>query len=157
MFAEALFSVIGEPPSMETVSLSRSFEGDVEAVREAMLDLGPFMEAAGFDEVAVDGGEMRITNHVGLLTIELDLRCIETEGVLAYEQTDGIFEAMTTRYTLDAGEGTVTVTATTDFALDVSVVGSILDGTIISRQRRKELTAQFDYLESVAARTGTPE
>lgn len=136
---------------METVSLSRSFEGDIDTVREAMLDLGPFMEAAGFDGVAVDGDDMTITNHVGLLTIELELRCVETESVLAYEQVDGIFETMTTRYTLEAGEGTVTVTATTDFALDVDVVGSILDGTIISRQRRKELTAQFDYLESVAA------
>jgi hypothetical protein len=142
---------------METVSLSRSFEGDIDTVREAMLDLGPFMEAAGFDEVAVDGEEMTITNHVGLLTIELDLRCVETEHVLAYEQVDGIFETMTTRYTLEAGEGTVTVTATTDFALDVDIVGPILDGTIISRQRRKELTAQFDYLESVAADTLTVE
>jgi|AntRauTorcE11898_2_1112593.scaffolds.fasta_scaffold11352_1 hypothetical protein len=137
---------------METVSLSRSFEGEIEAVREAMLDLRPFMEAAGFDEVEVDGDEMTITNHVGLLTIELDLRCIETDSVLAYEQVDGIFETMTTRYTLEEGDGTVTVTATTDFALDVNLVGSILDGTIISRQRRKELTAQFDYLEDVAAR-----
>lgn len=136
---------------METVSLSRSFEGDSGVVRDAMRDLGPFMEAAGFDGVSVDGEEMHITNHVGLLTIELDLRCIETDGVLAYEQTDGIFETMTTRYTLEEGDETVTVTATTDFALDVSVVGSILDGTIISRQRRKELTAQFDYLERVAA------
>ncbi|WP_340100679.1 SRPBCC family protein [Salinibaculum salinum] len=136
---------------METVSLSRSFEGEIEPVREAMLDLGPFMEAAGFDRVAVDGREMTITNHVGLLTIELDLRCVETDSVLAYEQVDGIFETMTTRYTLESGDGTVTVTATTDFALDVNLVGPILDGTIISRQRRKELTAQFDYLEDVAA------
>ena len=135
---------------MQTVSLSRSFEGDVDTVREAMLDLGPFMKAAGFDEVAVDGDEMTITNHVGLLTIELDLRCVETDSVLAYEQVDGIFETMTTRYTLEEGAGTVTVTATTDFALDVSVVGSILDSTVISRQRKKELTAQFDYLETVA-------
>jgi hypothetical protein len=138
---------------METVSLSRSFEGDVDTVREAMLDLEPFMKAAGFSEVDVDGEEMTITNHVGLLTIELDLRCVETDAVLAYEQVDGIFETMTTRYTLEAGEGTVTVTATTDFSLDVGVVGPILDGTIISRQRRKELTGQFDYLEDVASGT----
>lgn len=137
---------------METVSLSRSFEGEVEPVREAMLDLEPFMKAAGFDEVNVDGDEMEITNHVGLLTIELDLRCVETDSELAYEQVDGIFESMTTRYTLESGNGTVTVTATTEFALDVNLVGSILDGTIISRQRRKELDAQFDYLENAAAR-----
>jgi hypothetical protein len=151
MIAEALMSVVVELSSMETVSLSRSFEGDIDTVREAMLDLGPFMEAAGFDGVDVDDDAMHIENNVGLLTIELDLRCIETDSVLAYEQVDGIFETMTTRYTLEPGDGTVTVTATTDFALDVDLVGPILDGTVISRQRKKELTAQFDYLERVAS------
>lgn len=135
---------------METVSLSRSFPGDVDAVRAAMTDVGPFMEAAGFDGVEVDGELVHITNHVGLLTIELSLRLVDTDDVLAYEQADGIFETMMTRYTLSEGTGTVTVTATTDFALDVAMVGSILDGTIIARQRRKELNAQFDYLESLA-------
>lgn len=137
---------------METVSLSRSFEGEIEPVREALLDLGPLMEAAGFDEVHVDGQEMTIKNNVGLLTIELDLQCVETDTMLAYEQVDGIFETMTTRYALESGNDTVTVTATTDFELDVNLVGSILDGTIISRQRRKELNGQFDYLEDASAR-----
>lgn len=137
---------------METVSLSRSFQGDADTVREAMFELEPFMEAAGFDEVTVDGDEIEIANHVGLLTIELSLRCTDADCVLAYEQTDGIFESMETRYTLDEGEGTVTVTATTDFALDVDIVGSILDSTVISRQRKKELNGQFDYLEDAAAR-----
>jgi len=136
---------------METVSVSRSFEGSTDVVRDAMTDLKPFMEAAGFDEVVVDDDHIQIANHVGLLTIELELRCIDTDEVLAYEQVDGIFESMETRYTLSGGNGTVTVTATTDFALDVAMVGSILDGTVISRQRRKELTAQFDYLEELAA------
>ncbi len=138
---------------METVSVSRSFEGEADQVREAMLDLGPFIEAAGFDDVVVDGDAVSIANHVGLLTIELDLRVIDSDSVLAYEQVEGIFESMVTRYTLEEGDGTVTVTATTDFALDVSLVGSILDGTIIRRQRKKELNAQFDYLEDLAAAT----
>ena len=137
---------------MESVSLSRSFEGSAAVVREAMTDLGPFMEAAGFDDVAVDGDRVEITNHVGLLTINLTLECFETDEVLAYRQVDGIFDTMETRYTLSEGDGTVTVTATTDFELDVAMVGSILDGTIISRQRRKELNNQFDYLEDVASR-----
>jgi len=138
---------------METVSVSRSFEGEADQVREAMLDLGPFIEAAGFDDVVVDGDAVSIANHVGLLTIELDLQVIDSDSVLAYEQVEGIFESMVTRYTLEEGDGTVTVTATTDFALDVSLVGSILDGTIIRRQRKKELNAQFDYLEDLAAAT----
>ena len=142
---------------MESVSLSRSFEGSREVVAEAMTDLRPFMEAAGFDEVRVDGERIEIANHVGLLSIELTLRVVESDGVLAYEQVDGIFDTMETRYTLAAGDGTVTVTATTDFELDVAMVGSILDGTIISRQRKKELNAQFDYLECVAAEATTAE
>ncbi|MFC7134300.1 MULTISPECIES: SRPBCC family protein [Salinibaculum] len=136
---------------METVSLSRSFEGSAADVRAAMTDLGPFMEAAGFDEVTVDGDRIEITNHVGLLTITLSLRRLDTGVALAYEQVDGVFDTMETRYTLSEGEGTVTVTATTDFELDAALVGPILDGTIISRQRRRELTGQFDYLERVAA------
>jgi hypothetical protein len=151
LFGEALIGQGWQQCRMESVSLSRSFEGSRAVVEDAMLDLGPFMEAAGFDEVRVEGDIIEIANHVGLLTIELSLRVVDSDGVLAYEQVDGIFETMETRYTLSEGDGTVTVTATTDFELDVAMVGSILDGTIISRQRKKELTAQFDYLEEVAA------
>lgn len=156
-FAEALIGADDDCANMESVSLSRSFEGSLEAVREAMTDLGPFMEAAGFDEVVVDGDRVDITNHVGLLTIHLSLECFDTESVLAYRQVDGIFDTMETRYTLSEGDGTVTVTATTDFELDVAMVGSILDGTIIARQRRKELTNQFDYLADVAAEAAAVE
>lgn len=42
------------------------------------------------------------------------------------------------------------VVATTDCALDLAVVGEFLDATVIKRQRRIELEAQFDYLESIA-------
>ena len=35
-------------------------------------------------------------------------------------------------------------------SLDVPLVGEVLDATVISRQRRAELDAQFDYLETVA-------
>lgn len=137
---------------METVSLSRSFEGSAATVRDAMDDLQPFVEAGGFDEVTVDGDDIHITNHVGLLTIDLDLRLVDADCALAYEQVDGIFESMETRYTIDEGDETVTVTATTDYALDVDLVGPILDSTVIARQRRRELEGQFDYLERVAGR-----
>lgn len=134
---------------MESVSVARTFDSPPEPIREAMSDLEPFMKAVGFDAVAVDGDRMTLENDVGLLTISLDLRVVETDADLAYEQVDGIFETMETRYTLDGSDGTTTVTATTDFALDASVVGPLLDATVIKRQRRKELEAQFDYLESV--------
>ena len=136
---------------MQRVALEREVDADPETLRAAMTDVAPFMRAAGFDEVTVEGDRIEITNHVGLLTISLDLRRIEVPGtVLAYEQVDGIFESMETRYELDGeADGPCTVTATTTFALDVAFVGPLLDGTIIKRQRKRELSAQFDYLETL--------
>jgi hypothetical protein len=64
---------------------------------------------------------------------------------------------MVTRYAVAEGDGTdgtqegVMVRATTEYSLAVDVVGSILDSTIIARQRRTELSAQFDYLERATA------
>ena len=136
---------------MESVSRRRRIAAPASVVRENVRDVQPFIEAAGFDEVTVEDTRFRIANSVGLLTIELTLQLLDTEDTLAYEQVDSIFETMVTRYNVDSdGEGTL-VTATTGFSLDVDVVGSILDGTIIARQRRKELDAQFDYLEAVTA------
>lgn len=140
---------------METVSISRTFDASADAVRAELEDVGPFMEGAGFDEVTVDGDRMTIENSVGLLTIDLELRLLETEAALAYEQIDGIFGSMMTRYDLDELADGVTVTATTEFELDKSLVGPILDATIISRQRKRELTQQFDYLDSQVADTAT--
>jgi hypothetical protein len=142
---------------METVSLERTIDAPASAVRDLVRDVGPLMEAAGFDEVAVDGNVVEITNNVGLLTIDLRLRVLDTEDALAYEQVDGIFDEMVTRYAVAEGDGTdgtqegVVVRATTEYSLAVDVVGSILDSTIIARQRRTELSAQFDYLERATA------
>lgn len=137
---------------MERVRVSRRVDADPGRLRAAVTDVEPFMRAAGFDEVTVDGDTIAITNHLGLLTIELDLRLLDDrEAALAYEQLDGIFESMETRYELAAESASrTTVTVTTTFALDLSVVGSLLDGTVVRRQRRRELSAQLDYLESLA-------
>ncbi|MEF8757901.1 MAG: SRPBCC family protein [Halobacteriales archaeon] len=135
---------------MHTVGVNRKIAAEPEALRDAIRDVEPFMRAAGFDGVAVDGDAVTITNHVGLLTIELDLRLIDDpDAVLSYEQVNGIFEAMETRYYLEPGPETTTVSAETTYALDASFVGPLLDATVIDRQRRKELNAQFDALESL--------
>lgn len=136
------------PEAMERVTVSREIDAPPDELRAAVTDVGAFMRAAGFDEVEVDGDRISITNHVGVLTIELDLRRIDDpDAALAYEQVDGIFETMETRYVLEPAAGGTDATATTEFALDASLVGPILDATIITRQRRRELNAQFDYLE----------
>jgi len=135
---------------METVTVSRSIPAESEQIRAEMENLEAFMEAAGFDEVTVDGDQFTIENSVGMLTIDLTLRVVETDAALAYEQVDGIFESMRTSYALQPTDGRTTVTCETAFELDVSLVGPVLDSTVISRQRRKELNAQLDFLEQTA-------
>ena len=136
---------------METVTVTRELDVDPATVRTAMADVGEFMRAGGFDEVSVDGDVVTIANSVGLATIELVLELVEEpDAVLAYEQREGIFEAMTTRYALEETARGVTVRATTEFELAARLVGPLLDATVISRQRRVELNAQFDYLESLS-------
>lgn len=134
---------------MNSVSITRQLNASPAALRDAILDLEPFMRAAGFDEVEVDGDTIHVANQVGPIQIELTLALVDNlDAVLTYEQREGIFETMRTTYMLIEDPEKIEVVATTDFALDLAVVGSILDATVIKRQRRIELEAQFDYLES---------
>jgi ribosome-associated toxin RatA of RatAB toxin-antitoxin module len=95
---------------------------------------------------------MHLENQVGLATVTLDLRVVDTDADLAYEQADGFFQTMDTEYRVEAvGDGASEVTATTDFALDVALVGQILHATAIKRQRRHALEQQFDWLQDELA------
>lgn len=137
---------------MESVTVSRRFDADPEDVEAVVTDIEPFVRAAGFDEVEVEGEveseTIRVANEVGPKRIELVLDVFDSpNAALAYEQREGIFETMTTEYDLTATEDGTRIDATTEFALDAAVVGSILDATVIKMQRKRELTAQFDYIE----------
>ena len=135
---------------MNSVTLSRAIDASPIVVRESMSRLDQFMRASGFDEVFVDGEIVRVANEVGIATIELTLKLVDRpDADLAYEQRDGIFEEMRTAYTITPTSNGSEVIATTEFALDVGIIGDVLDSTVIKRQRRKELTAQFDWLEEV--------
>lgn len=132
------------------MTLSRAIDASPIVVRESMSRLDQFMRASGFDEVFVDGEIVRVANEVGIATIELTLELVDRpDADLAYEQRDGIFEEMRTAYTITPTPNGSEVIATTEFALDVGIIGDVLDSTVIKRQRRKELTAQFDWLEEV--------
>jgi hypothetical protein len=90
---------------------------------------------------------------MGVATIELTLELVDDRDAdLAFVQTEGLFEEMAASYVVVPAEGGSLVTATTEFALDVAVVGSVLDATVVKRQRRSELKAQFDWLAETAAR-----
>jgi len=133
---------------MEEVTVGRPLSAPPDAVREAIRDPGPFMKASGFDRVDVDGDFLHVANQVGIAAIELKLEIVDLpDADLAYEQREGIFEEMRTTYTVGSTSAGATISATTQFALDVPIVGEILDATVVERQRRKELTAQFDWLE----------
>lgn len=138
---------------MEAVTVTRRIDAPPVPVEDAIADRESFVGAAGFDEVSVDGDEIRVTNRVGVKDIELQLKVVEREDAsFAVEQREGIFDEMWTTYTLTpAADGEATdVEAETEFALDVPVVGDILDSTVIRRQRRHELEAQFDWLAATA-------
>ncbi|WP_255198736.1 SRPBCC family protein [Halorarius litoreus] len=137
---------------MQTVTVTRAFDAAPAAIERELTDLEPFMEAAGFTEVTVDGDRIDIRNAVGFLTIELTLDVVDREGsALTYVQRDGIFSEMETRYVVDERDGGCEVTATTEFEVDVQYLGPVFDATVVKRQRRHELNRQFDYLEEQVA------
>lgn len=132
---------------MNSVTVSKPLDASPEAVREKIHDVGPFMRGAEFDGVVVDGDRIELTNGVGIATIELTLELFDDpDSELAYRQRDGIFEEMVTRYTIEPTEDGSEVTAETEFQIDIALVGKLMDATIIKRQRRKELNAQFGWL-----------
>jgi hypothetical protein len=131
---------------MNTVTVREEFDADASDVRALVADTERFMRAGGFDEVAVDGDSLHLRNSVGIATIELALRVVDTDAALEYVQEDGIFAEMTTRYEVVPTEAGTELVATTDYELDVALVGGFLDATVIERQRKRELTAQFDYV-----------
>ena len=140
---------------MNAVTLSREIDAPPGTVRESMNRIGRFVRASGFDDVTVDGEEVRVANEVGIATVELALELVDRpDADLAYEQREGIFETMRTAYIVTPASGGSEVEATTEFALGVAVVGGVLDSTVIERQRRRELAAQLDWLEAVCG--GSP-
>ena len=137
---------------MQTVTVRRECDADVDAVRAAMSDVEPFIRAAGFDSVAVDGDEITVRKEFGVTDVELRLeRFDDPDTDLAYRQRAGMFEEMVTTYTIFDREDGSEIIAETEFSLDVAVVGELLDATFIKFQRRRELNAQFDWIEDRVA------
>lgn len=137
---------------MKSITVERNLDADLNSIRNLIQDIEPFMLASGFDEVDLQGDRLTVRNDLGFKVIELRLRIVEDEtAVLRYEQFEGIFEEMETVYRVDSRDRGATVAATTRFALDIALIGDVLDATVIKRFRRRELNAQFDYLEAELA------
>lgn len=149
MFGQVGFFTPTAPRStMAVISLEREFDAPPEVVRPMMEDVERFMAAGGFDEARVDGDTLTLINRLGFATIQLTLEVVDDpDAVVAYRQHEGIFDAMETRYTLEPANGGSRVTATTEFTLG-GIPGTVLDSTIIKRQRTREIKGQFDYLEA---------
>lgn len=134
---------------MQSITISRDLAASPDEVRSLVQDVEPFMRAAGFSTVEVEGDSLTIGKGFAVAKIQLDLRLLEEpDSILAYEQVDGVFEHMHTGYVLEETDEGCRISATTDFELDVAAVGALLDATVIRRQRTKELEQQFDYLET---------
>lgn len=126
---------------METVTVDREYDADGDAVRAALADVTTFFEAAGFD-ARRDGTSLTLEKRVAITRLRLEARLLEGDAAaLAYEQTDGPFEAMRTRYVVeDAGDGS-RLTIETTFEAPTSGFGSFVNGAVVERQRRGELEA----------------
>lgn len=138
---------------MTRVTVSRDIAADPETVREQIRsDVPSFVRASGFDSVTIEGDTITVARKVGLATFELTLEMVESDGVLALDQTEGFFDEMWTEYTVEQADSGSRVTAVTEFTIG-PILGPVLDSTIITTQRRKEFEMQFDYLESTVAQT----
>lgn len=133
---------------MARVTASRTFASPPNTVRDEIRhDPGSFVDAGGFDSVEVLDDRMRMQRSLGFATLELIVRIDEqADAVLAFDAVDGIFERMRTEYHVEVDDGGSRVTATTDFTLG-GVFGTVLDATLVSKQRKREFEEQFDYLE----------
>lgn len=135
---------------MATVSRSRVLSATPDAVEHAITDdVEAFVGTAGYDSVRLEGDCLELEQTLGLASLSLTLRIVDgADAALALEQEDGHFEAMTTEYAVEPADGGTELTARTTFTLG-GVTGTVLDETLVRRQRGKELEAQLDYVERV--------
>lgn len=131
---------------MQTVTVSRRFDAPPDRVRPLVADAEPFMLAGGFDSVTVDGDVVELENRLGFATMELVVERRDDDAALSFDQREGMFDEMSTTYAVEPADGGARVVATTEFELGASVVGDLLDATVVRRQRVREIEAQLDYL-----------
>lgn len=133
---------------MEQVTRSRFYATASRRVRETIrMDVPAFIRASGYDSVTVEGDSYTVSRHIGFATFELTLERVESDAVLAFEGTEGLFDRMWTEYRLEPAEDGCELIAHTEFSLG-GVLGPIVDATMINRQRQREFELQFEYVDT---------
>lgn len=138
MFAAVYFSVQPQPEAMETVTVTREFDAPADIVQEVVRDADTFLRAVGFD-VSRDGDVLTLARQVAIKRIELRVRLVDDDAVLAYEQVEGIFEEMRTRYVVTGTDGGCSVTVETAFEPPTSGFGTFINDMAVKHLRRSEL------------------
>lgn len=144
---------------MDTATVEREFEVAPEILEGVVTDVTTFYDAAGF-EVERDGDRLELVKRLAIARFELDVELVEDDGAaLAYEQVDGPFADMRTRYLVDATEGGSRLTIETNFEAPSSGFGTFINGALIKRQRGTELDAAEELVteQAVAAGAGDDE
>lgn len=133
---------------MASVSRSRLVDASPAVVERAITEnVAALMRAAGYDSVRFEGGRLELEGTLGLASLSLTLREVDdADATLAFEQVDGHFERMITEYDVEPSDGGTTVSARTEFALG-GTTGSVMDESLVRRQRGRELEAQLEYVE----------
>jgi hypothetical protein len=136
---------------METVTHAIDLPVSPDVVRERIReDVPAFIRASGFDSVTVTEDAYTVSRSIGLATLELTLEAVESDAVLALDQSAGFFDTMWTEYRVEPTDTGSRVTASTEFTIG-RVLGPVLDGTMIRKQRLREFEAQFEYLREAVA------
>jgi len=135
---------------MASVTRSRFIDAPPDIVERVITaDIAALMQAANYDSVRFEGDRLELEQTLGLASLSLTLRQIDdADATLAFEQVDGHFERMVTEYDVEPSDGGTIVSARTEFTLG-GIPGSVLDETLVRRQRGRELEAQLEYVERV--------
>jgi len=135
---------------MASVTRSRFIDAPPDIVERVITaDIAALMQAANYDSVRFEGDRLELEQTLRPASLSLTLRQIDdADATLAFEQVDGHFERMVTEYDVEPSDGGTTVSARTEFTLG-GITGSVLDETLVRRQRGRELEAQLEYVERV--------
>lgn len=131
---------------METATVERTYDVPPGELEAAVADVEGFYDAAGFD-VDRDGDRLELGKRLAVARFELDVRLLEgDDAALAYEQVDGPFAEMRTRYLVEPAGDESRLRIETSFEPPASGFGSFVNGALVERQRRTELDAVADLL-----------